>query len=194
MRLTLTLLLVAMLVFPAAGITHDRHKDCDWDDDSFLDDCDVDWDEDTGTLTITSEEDDEQIVVITKKFVLTVNGEKIDLDKKQKELVTDYYKHMKKLHVMAEEIGEEAAVLGEWAGKIAGDAIRKVCSRILDADDEVELDELEEAIEEDTEKIEKAAEKIEEKAEKLEEVAENLEELHYEMKEAVPELKKLDWF
>ncbi len=194
MRLALTLFLAAMLVFPAVGLTHDKHKHCDLDGDTFLDDCDVDWDEDTGTLTITSEEDDEEIVVITKKYVLTVNGEKIDLDKKQKELVKDYYKHMKKLHVMAAEIGEEAAKLGEWGGKVAAKAIREVCDRLLDYDDEEEMEKLEEEIEAEAEEIEKVAEKIEAKAEKLEEVAENLKDLHYEMKDAVPELKALEWF
>jgi chromosome segregation ATPase len=193
MRLALTLLFVSLLVFPAFGITHDRDHDCDWDDDGFLKDCDVDWCEDTNTLIIEYEDDEDQVVKITKKYELFVNDEKVKLDRKQKGLVKDYYKHMKKLHVMVDEIGEEAARIGEWGGKVAAEAIRKVCERILD-DDEDKIEELERAIEAEVEEIERAAEKIEAKAEKLEVVAKNLKNLHYEMKGAVPELEELEWF
>ena len=138
MRLALTLLFVSLLVFPAAGITHDRNHDCDRDDDGFLDNCDVDWCEDTNTLIIENEDDEDQVIKITKKYELYVNGEKVKLDGKQKDLVKDYYKHMKKLHVMAAEIGEEAAKIGERGGKIAAEAIRTVCESILEDDDEIE--------------------------------------------------------
>ena len=192
MRLALTLLFVSLLVFPAAVITHDRDHDCDWDEGGFLDDCDVDWCEDANTLIIEYEDDEDQVVKITKKYELFVNGEKVKLDGKQKDLVKDYYKHMKKLRVMALEIGEEAAKIGEWGGKVAADAIRKFCNSILGDDEEIE--ELERAIETEVEEIEKAADKIEAKAEKLELVAKNLKDLHYEMKDAVPELEELEWF
>ncbi len=193
MRLGLILLFVSLLFFPAAGIAHDRNHDCDWDDGEFLDNCDVDWCKETSSLIIEYEKDEGQAVKITKKYELFVNGEKVKLDRKQKDLVKDYYKHMKKLHVMAEEIGEEAARLVEWGGRVAAEAIRKVCVRVLD-DDEYEAEELERAIEAETEEIEKAVEKIEAKAKKIELAAKNLKNLHYEMKNAVPELEELEWF
>lgn len=166
MRLALTLLFVSLLVFPSASITLDRDHDCDWNDDGFLDDCDVDWCEDTNTLIIEYEEDEDQVVKITKRYELFVNGEKVKLNGKQKDLVKDYYKHMKKLRIMALEIGEEAAKIGEWGGKVAVEAIRMVCERILDDDDD-EIEELGRAIEAEAEEIEKAV---------------------------VPELEELEWF
>ena len=193
MKLQMVLLLAVMLVFSGVVAAHDRDDECDRHhyDNGFLRDSDADWDADDGTLVISNEDDDGETVEITRKYELFVHGEKIDLDRAQKKLVKDYYKHFKKLDIIAEEMGREGAVLGEKAGLIAEAALKNIC-KLLGDDEDVEK--YEEEIEREAEKIEAAAEKLEEKAEVLEEIVEELEDLHYDMKDAIPELDDLEWF
>ncbi len=187
------LVLAAMLVLSGMAVAHDRDDDRDDHrfDRGFLSNCDVDWDEEDGTLVISNEDDDDETVAITKKFELFVNGERIDLDRSQKKLVKDYYKNFKKLNKIAEEMGEAGAVLGEKAGMIAAAALKNICKLI---DDDVDAEEYEEEIEREAEKIEAAAEKLEAKGEILEEIVEDLEDLHYDMKDSISELDDLEWF
>lgn len=193
MKLSMILLLASMLVFSGVAAAHDRDDDCDDHNLShgFLRNCDVDWDEDEGVLVISNEDDDDEVVEITKKYALLINGDRIELDRSQKELVKDYYKHFKKLHKIAEEIGIEGAKIGVKGSKIAEIALKNLCKLIEDGD---AAEEFEEEIEREAEKLEAEAEKLEAKAEVLEEIADNLEELHYEMKEAISELDDLGWF
>jgi hypothetical protein len=193
MKLPLILLLASMLVFSGVAVAHDRDDDCDDHHYShdFLHNCDVDWDEDEGVLVISNEDDDDETVEITKKYKLFVNGERIELDRSQKGLVKDYYKHFKKLHEIAEELGAEGARIGAKGGKIAEVALKNLCKLIEGGDD---AEEFEEKIERAVEKIEAEAEKLEAKAEILEEIVDDLEELHYDMKESIPELDDLEWF
>lgn len=193
MKLSMVLLLASMLVFSGVAAAHDRDDDCGDHhvDHGFLHNCDVDWDEDEGILVISNEDDDDEVVEITKKYELFVNGERVKLDRAQKGLVKDYYRHFKKLHRIAEEIGMEGARIGAKGGKIAVIALKNLCKLIEDDDD---AEEFEEEIEREAEKLEAEAEKLEAKAEILGEIAENLEDLHNDMKEAIPELDDLEWF
>jgi DNA-binding transcriptional regulator GbsR (MarR family) len=192
MKLPIVLLLASMLVFSGAAAAHDRDRDCgDHHDHGFLRNCDVDWDEDEGLLSITNEDDDDEVIEITKKYVLTINGERIELDRRQKGLVKEYYKNFKQLHELAAEIGEEGARLGVKGSKIAVVALKNLCKLLGDDDD---AEEFEEEIEREAEKIEAEAEKLEVKAEKLEDVVDDLEKLHHDLKKAVPELDNLNWF
>ena len=193
MRVLMVLFVASMLVVSGSAAAYDRDAECDSHhrDRDFLRHCDVDWDEEEGLLTITNEDDDDEMVQISRKYVLTVNGERIELERRQKELVKDYYGHFKKLHEMAEEIGEEGAKLGAEGAKIAAVAMKRLCS--LFGDDE-DAEEFEEEIEREAEKIEAKAKKLEAKAEKLEEIADDLEDLHHDLKKAIPEIDALDWF
>ncbi len=193
MRLPIVLLLASMLVFSGVVAAHDRDRDCDDDhnDHGFLSGCDVDWDEDEGLLTIANEDDDDDVVEITKKYELTINGERIELNRNQKRLVKKYYKNFKELHETAEEIGEEGAKLGVKGAEIAAVALKNLCKLLGDDDD---TEEFEKEIERETAKIEAEAEKLEIRAEKLEDIVDDLEELHYDLKRAVPELDDLYWF
>ena len=193
MKLSMALLLASMLVFSGVAAAHDRDDDCTEHhiDRGFLHNCDVDWDEEDGVLVISNEDDDDEVVEITKKYELFVNGDLVKLDRSQKGLVKDYYRHFKKLHKMAEEIGEEGARIGAKGGKIAGVVLKNLCKLIEDGDD---AEEFEEEIEREAGKLEAEAERLEAKAEILGEIADNLEELHYDMKEAIPELDDLEWF
>lgn len=192
MRVLIVLLVASMLVFSGPAAAYDRDDECDGHHDrDFLCHCDVDWDGEEGLLTITNEDDDDEMIEITKKYVLTINGERIELERGQKELVKDYYTHFKKLHEMAEEIGEEGAKLGADGAKIAAVALKRLCS--LFGDDE-DAEKFEEEIEREAGKIEAKAKKLEAKAEKIEEIADDLEDLHHDMKKAIPEIDALDWF
>jgi hypothetical protein len=192
MKLSLFVLLTALLAFSSLSAAHDWKDDCDRDDheSGLYSDCDVDWDEEDGTLTLTSEEDEDETVVITKEYKLIVNGEEVKTSRKQKGLVRDYYKGIRKLHRLAAEIGAEGAELGAKGGKIAELALKNICKLLGDEKDQ---EEYESVIEREAEKLEAEAEKLEEKAEVLEEIAEKLEGLHYEMKDSIPELRDLDW-
>jgi len=190
MRLPIVLLFASMLVFSGVVAAHDR--DCDHhNDNGFLRDCDVDWDEDEGLLTIANEDDEDEVVEITKKYVLKINGERIELNRNQKRLVKKYYKNFKELHETAGEIGEEGAKLGVKGAEIAAVALKNLCKLLGDDDD---TEEFEEEIERETAKIEAEAEKLEIRAKKLEDIVDDLEELHHDLKRAVPELDELYWF
>jgi gas vesicle protein len=193
MKMSLVAVIASLLVFSSLSIAHDRKDDCDGHhrDEGFLHDCDVDWNEEDGTLIISNEADEDEVVEITKGHKLFVNGERVEIDREQKKLVSGYYKNMKKLHDLAEEIGAEGAKLGEKGGKIAEVALKNICKLLGDKEDS---EEFEAEIEREAEKLEAEAEKLEEKAAVLEDVVEDLEDLHYEMKDAVPALKGLDWF
>ena len=152
MKLPLVLLLASMFLFSGVVVAHDRDDDCDDHhfDGGFLRNCDVDWDEEEGLLTISNEDDDDEMVEITKKYELFINGERIELNRDQKGLIKDYYKHFKKLHKIADELGEEGAILGAKAGKIAEVALKNICKLIEDGDD---AEEYEEKIEREAEKL-----------------------------------------
>ena len=191
MKMPAVLLLASMMLFSGAVAVHGRDRDCGdrHRDSDFLRNCDVDWDEDEGLLTFTNEYDDDEVIEITKEYQLTVNGESVRLDRRQKGLVKDYYGRFEELHETAEEIGMAGAKLGVKGAEIAAVVLKNICKLLGD-----DADEFEEEVEREAEKLEAEAGKLEAKADRLEEIVDDLEELHHDLKKAVPELGGLDWF
>lgn len=130
-------------------------------------------------------------IKITGDYRLYVNGDRIDLDNEQKNLVKDFYqqaveidKEAKVIEKEGKEIGLEGARIGVRA---ASGALKLL---FLDFDE----DEFEEKIERQAEKLERKADALDEKAGKLEDLADELEDMQHELSRKIPELDELRWF
>jgi len=201
MRTVLISLIAGLLLFPAAYAAdnecwddwHFDHHDNDgrhllygWNDD-------IDLEINDGEVIITCDrrryKSDE--VRITESYKLYVNGEQVDVDDEQRELLKNYYHQAIEVHEEAMIIGREGAKIGIEGAKIGTKAAANALKMLfLDFDE----DEFEAKIESETEELEEMGEELEERAEELEEMAENLEDTHNDMARKIPELRELRWF
>lgn len=168
---------------------HDRgenHLLYGWNDD-------IDLEIDDGQVIITCDrrryKSDE--VKITGDYRLYVNGERVDVDDEQEELLKKYYHLAIDVHEEATLIGREGAKIGVEGAKIGAHAVSGVIKLLLLDFDE---DEFEREMEYEAEKLEVKADKLEERADALEEMAENLEDTHEDLSRKIPELRELRWF
>jgi DNA repair exonuclease SbcCD ATPase subunit len=151
----------------------------------------VDIDIDNDVIVFTCEYDHDLWVEITPDYDLYVNGERIQLNRRQQQMVTEYYDNFMEIIEQAKVIGKEGAKIGMEGAKIglaAAGAALKMLACDYDSDD------LEEEISDDVEELEERAEELEEMAEELEDRADEFEDLHYSMKREIRALDKLDWF
>jgi len=158
------------------------HIDC-------LQEAEVDIDNDV--IVFTCEYDHDLWVEITPDYDLYVNGEHIELNRRQQRMVAEYYDNFMEIIDQAKVIGKEGAKIGMEGAKIglaAAGAALKMLACDYDSDD------LEEEISDDVEALEERAEELEEMAEELEERADEFEDLHYSMKREIRALNKLAWF
>jgi len=197
MRTVLIALLTGLLLLGAAttslaGRHHDRLVNirhdhfADWDED-------ISFDLDDGTLIITYERDrrDRSIVEFTEDYQLFIDGDEIELNDDQRELVREFYDQSMDIVDYAKEIGWEGAKIGVEGAKLGVRAIGclfKLLSPNYDSDD------MEDEIERAAERIEERAEILEEKAEFIEEMVEDLEDIADDMCDKIPELDRLGWF
>ena len=130
-------------------------------------------------------------VKITGNYRLYVNGDRVDVDDDQKELLKKFYHKAIDLNEEARLIGREGAEIGVEGARIGAHAVAGVMKLLLLDFDE---DEFEESIEWEAERLEEKAEKLEERAEALEEMAEDLEDMHDDLGRKIPELRELRWF
>jgi hypothetical protein len=130
-------------------------------------------------------------VKITEDYKLYVNGDKVDLDDEQEELIESYHRKAVELDEEARMIGLEGAKIGTEGAKIGARAVSGVVKMLfLDFDE----DEFEASIEREADRLEEKADKLEERAEALEDMADELENVHDEMADKIPELDELKWF
>ncbi len=168
-------------------INHDLHNyNYHWNDG-------IRFEIDDGDVIITCEKrrykTDE--VKITEDYRLYVNGDRVDVDNDQKELLKDFYNKAIDLHEEAEIIAREGAKIGVKGAKIGTKAAAGALQMLfLDFDE----DEFEEKIEREAEGLEEMAEELEARAEVLEDMAEDLEDIHDDLSHKIPELRELKWF
>ena len=201
---TIALLMIFSMA-PAAG--PDAGEDYDFDFDNFdiefdhdFDNChyfhdnDVNLDvKDNGDVIITCDKrrykSDE--VKITNDYRLYVNGDRVDLNNHQQELVEVFYHKAIALNEETKIIVEEGARIGLEGARIGANAVSGVFQMFLLDFDE---DEFEDRIEGRAEDLEEMADKLEEKAEHLEDLADELEDMHDDLDEEISELNELRWF
>jgi hypothetical protein len=130
-------------------------------------------------------------VRITESYKLYVNGERVDVDEEQRELLKNYYNQAIEVHEEAMVIGREGAKIGIEGAKIGTKAAASALKMLFLNFDE---DDFEREIESESEELEEMAEELEERADELEEMAENLEDIHDDLSREIPELRELRWF
>ena len=197
MRILLIALLTGLLLLSAATSTlAGRHYDrrVNIQHDHFLDrHDDLSFDLDDGTLIITYERDrrDYSVVEFTEDYQLFIDGDEVELNDDQRELVGTFYDQSMDIVDYAKEIGWEGAKIGVEGAKLGVQAIGclfKLLSPHYDSDD------MEDEMERAAEEIEERAEVLEEKAELIEEMVEDLEDIADDMCDEIPELDRLGWF
>ncbi len=155
----------------------------------FMDKVNVEIDDDK--IILSNKCDKDETVEFNDNYELIVNGEKVDLNKKQQELVEEFYTLSFDLIEQAQKIGIEGAKIGVDGAALGLSAVANVI-RLLSPD--YSSDDFERDMEKKSKKLEKKAERLEKKAEKLEVIVEYLEDIRDELKETTPELHDLDWF
>ena len=144
-----------------------------------------------GDIIISSVEDPDATIEITRDNKLYINHHRIDLDDEQEALLSEYYQLFREIQYQAKKIGYEGARIGIHGAELGLEALAGVFEVLLTDLDEGEF---EKEMEEKAEKLELKAEILEEKAEKLEAVAEELELMHGQLRDKIPELRKVQWF
>jgi hypothetical protein len=129
-------------------------------------------------------------VVVTADGDLTINGDRIKVNKRERRLLKKMFFEAEQLVEMAEEISEDAERISESSVQFAMATISDVLKSLSDDDDDDDYDssaKIEANFERDLEEIEEFAEKIEIRADRIVDIAD-------ELKETIPELEELDWF
>lgn len=142
-------------------------------------------------VSIVSDEDRAERVIITERNQLVINGELIETDSIQAEMTQRYYDLTVMCIEEAKAIGKQGAKMGWEGAKIGVKAVTGVFRMILP---NYSAEDLERDMEYESEKIEAKADFLEERADQLDEKLEDLEDLHYDLKDAVSELDALIWF
>ena len=146
---------------------------------------------DNGSIFLTNHDSDYYTVEITEEYNLYIDGEQIETNAHQKELLKECYLLTYEISNDAKAIGYEGLKIGIKGLKLGIRAIAgvfRLMSPTYDADD------LERDMEFEASKLEKEAEHIEKRAETLEEKANDLESIAEELYNEIPELQALDWF
>jgi len=191
MRRIIIVLVLALFTFSLASAAppkRDKDSKSHWyhhGDDN------ISMDFEDGTLIITNRGRDKETVEITEDYRLFVNGREVKTDKKQRELLREYYRSMEQLVESAAVIGIEGAKIGVKGAEIGVAAIAGLFCLLSE---DYDTDDYERDMERKSAKLEIKAEKLEKEAEKLEENVEELEELADELSDEIPELRRLEWF
>ncbi len=154
---------------------------CDWDD------INIDIKGDDIIMTKRHRGDE---VKITHEYDLIINGKKVEMDDRQRELVKDFYHNMIDLTEYAAVIGAEGAKIGARGAVIGISALGKVF-KLLDSDYDTE--DLEREVEHEARGLERDAARLEKKADQIEWMADELENLYGEMEREFIELRELHW-
>jgi methyl-accepting chemotaxis protein len=155
-------------------------------------DDDISYEIEDGAVVIEHEgRGGDETVRLTRDGELFIDDERIELDRSQRRLVSEFYEDSETLEAAATAVGMEGARIGVEGVRVAIRALAKVVKLL---DDDYDSEDLEREIEAETEGLELKADALEEKAEVIEEMADELEDLADQLRESVPELDDLGWF
>jgi ribosome-associated translation inhibitor RaiA len=180
--------LAATLLAPSGLAAHVRFH-CDSSDGLFRDN-DVSVEIEKGSI-IFSHDDGDETVEITEDAELIVNGKRVNLDRRERELVEEYYATFNDIMNEAKSIGIQGAKVGVKGAAIG---IKAALGVIMTLSADCDREDLEESLEKEGEKLERAAKKLEKRAKRLEKRVESLERLHGKLRREVDELDELGWF
>ncbi|MEW5924217.1 MAG: hypothetical protein AB1746_09535 [Candidatus Zixiibacteriota bacterium] len=190
----LTLFLMIFLFGSAMG--YDEHKskyskikdDCVTYDYHSYGSYEVDVED--GTVIITLNDRDADVVEITEDYELFINGDRIKTNDEQKKLLGKFHAKTLVLVEQSKVIGLEGAKIG---AKGAGLGLKALGGVFRLLDDEYDTKDLERDLEREAAKLEADAEELELQAEEIEDMADELEEIADDLARSIPELDDLDW-
>ena len=134
-------------------------------------------------------DDDNMYIKITSDKELFINGERINIGFWDKRLLHKYYKNLRKVKRMSQELAQKGSELGLKGGEMALEAILKMPLILLDGTDEYEQE-----IEAEADKIEKEADKLEKRGEEIEEIADKVGKYKKKLKAKIEALDALEWY
>lgn len=143
-----------------------------------------------GTVIITLNDRDADVVEITPDYELFINGERIKTNDEQKKLLGKFHSKTLVLVEQSKAIGIEGAKIGV---KGAGLGLKALGGVFRLMDDDFDSDDLERELEKEAAKLEANAADLEIQAEELEDIADELEDIADELSQSIPELDDLDW-
>jgi len=187
--LSLFLVSSVFAVGPKAG-------DCDeviynYSDDGWHFDNDISIDFDDGDIIFMSEKYDDGEIIITEDYKLYIDGDRIELNDEQQEILVEYYDTFEEIMEHATEIGMKGAAIGVEGAALGISVIGKLIRAALT---DYEIEDMERDIEEQAEELEEKAEQLEWDADEIEELAERLEDLQWDLKKETPRLREIEWF
>ncbi|MBN2423902.1 MAG: hypothetical protein JXR46_08395 [Calditrichaceae bacterium] len=131
------------------------------------------------------------VVEINEDHELIIDGEEIELDDNQQELVSEFYNDFFEIIDRAKEIGLQGAKVGL---KGAGIGLAALVSVLKLLDEDYDSEDLEKEMEEKTKELEEKAKALEEEAEELEALAEKLEKTAQRMNKEIEEIRETEIF
>jgi len=144
-----------------------------------------------GVLIITPRDRDDIIVEITPEHELFINGEAIELNDDQQELVKEYYEGLSEIIDSAMHIGLRGAKIGVKGVMLGMSALVKMVKLL---GDDYDSQDLEREIEKESKKLEAKAKRLEAEAEELEVLAERFEKTQKKFAREIKEIRELDIF
>lgn len=140
---------------------------------------------------IIENEDFDEEVVISSEGELFINGDKIRVSRKERELLKEYHELATATFDEAADLAEEGVKVGLQGAELGIKAATGVFKILLPG---YTAEDYERDVEKEAEKVEKKAEKLEVKAEGMEKMIDHIEDIHEELRESVDELDDLGWF
>ncbi len=153
-----------------------------------LDGMDLDY---HGSTLIISNDRRGDEVKITEDHNLYINGDKVELDSEQREVVGDFYEKTMHLTEQARIVGKEGARVGLKGARLGLSAIFKII-HLLSPD--YDSDDMEREMDAEASLIEDQANDLGRYAEDLEDSAEEVQDLADRMCDKIPEIDRLGWF
>lgn len=144
-----------------------------------------------GVLIITPRDRDDIIIEITPEYELYINGEEIELNDDQQDIVKEYYEGLCELIDSATYIGLRGAKIGVKGAMLGMSSLVKMVKLL---DDDYDTEDLEREIQEKAEKLEAKAKKLETEADELEAKAKKFEKLQKTFERRIEAIRELDIF
>jgi len=195
MKAVITLLLAAILTFGTAygsdteSRFHSQNDNHQYRIHNSFDRCSFDVDD--GTVELTFRGQNRFRIEITEDHELYINGDRIETNDRQKEMLGEYYDLSMELVDQAKDLGMKGAKIGLKGAKIGLGALVNLV-KLLDED--YDMDDYEAEIESKAEALEIEADELEDHAELIEDMADQLEDMYEDLEEEITELGELEWY
>jgi hypothetical protein len=144
-----------------------------------------------GSILIEERDGHDGEVEITKECRLFLNGDEVDLDGGQRDLVREYHDRAESAWSEIKEIAMDGVEVGLEGASFGLKTVGGVFHMILP---DYDSDDFERDMEAAESKLEAKAQKLDDRADRLDGRMDDLKNLHERLKSAVPELQELDWF